>query len=73
MKLRKKTQKKRKVVINTASKLCDKLLNTYTTQYDKCLEDQKERGLSVVNKAEILILDFDRDVLPPTAELQCWS
>ena len=33
----------RKVVINTASKLYDKLLNIYTTKYGNISEDQKKK------------------------------
>ena len=33
---------KRKVLINTASKFYDKILDIYTTQYDKLSEDQKK-------------------------------
>ena len=54
-------QKKRKVVINTASKLYDKLLNIYTTQYDKLSEDSKER-VNVLNRPEMLNLDRDEDL-----------
>ena len=54
---------KRKVVINTASKLYDKLLNIYTTQYDKLSEDSKER-VNVLNRPEMLNLDLDEDDLP---------
>ena len=66
MKLRKKTflTEKRNVVINTAFKLYDTLLNIYKTQYDKLWEDSK-KSLSVINKPEMLILDFDDDDWQP--------
>ena len=48
---------------NTASKLYDKLLNVYTTQYDKLSEDLKKR-VNVLNRTESLTLDFDEDDLP---------
>ena len=51
---------KRKVVINTVSKSYNKLLNIYTTQYNKLLVDLKKR-IDVINKPEMLILDFDED------------
>ena len=37
-----KNLQKRKVVVNTTSKLYDKLLNIYTYQYNKLSEDQKK-------------------------------
>ena len=58
-----KDLEKREVVINTASKLYDNLLNIYTTQYDKFSEDLK-KGVNV------LILDFDKDDLPPMSALK---
>ena len=58
----------KKVVINTPSKLYDKLLSIYTTQYDKISEDLKKRT-SVLCKPEMLILDFDRDDLPQMPEI----
>ena len=54
-------------MINTASKLYDKLLNIYTTQYDKLSKDLNNR-INVLNKPEIL--DFDRDDLPPMLVLE---
>ena len=57
-----KALEKQKFVINTASKLYDKLLNRYTTQYDNISKGLKKR-LSVLNGPEMLILDFDEDDL----------
>ena len=57
-----KALEKQKFVINTASKLYDKLLNRYTTQYDNISKGLKKR-LSVLNGLEMLILDFDEDDL----------
>ena len=42
-KYQEKDLEKRKVVINTASKLYDKRLTIYITQYDKLSEDKKKR------------------------------
>ena len=39
----------RKVVINTASKLYDKLLNIYTTKYHNLSEDQKKKIKVLIN------------------------
>ena len=55
-------------MINTASKLYDKLLNKYTTQYNKLSEDSKKR-VNILNKPEMLILGFDEDDLPPVLPL----
>ena len=58
---------KRKVVVNTASKLYDKLLNIYKNQYNKLSEDQK-KIITVLNKPEMLSLDFTKDdslAMPP--------
>ena len=63
IKLRKKYLEKN-VVIDTGSKLCDNLLNIYATRYDKFSENLKKR-INVLNKPEMLILDFDRGDLPP--------
>ena len=63
-----KDLEKRKVMVNTASKLYDKLLNIYT-QDNKFLEDLKKR-VNVLNKTEMLIIDFDRDDLPPIPALE---
>ena len=63
IKLRKKYLEKN-VVIDTGSKLCDNLLNMYATRYDKFSENLKKR-INVLNKPEMLILDFDRGDLPP--------
>ena len=49
---------KRKVLINTAPKL-----------YNNLLEDLKKR-VNILNKPEMLILDFDRDDLPPMPALE---
>ena len=57
-------------MINTACKLCDTLLDIYKTQYDKLWEDSK-KSLSVLNKSEMLILDFDDDdwlPIPPAED-----
>ena len=62
MKLRKKTWQKGKL-INTASKLYDKLLNIYTTQYNKLSEVSKKR-VNDLNTPEMITLDFDEDDLP---------
>ena len=51
-------------MIDAASKLCDNLLNIYATRYDKFSENLKKR-INVLNKPEMLILDFDRGDLPP--------
>ena len=51
-------------MIDTASILCDNLLNIYATRYDKFSENLKKR-INVLNKPEMLILDFDRGDLPP--------
>ena len=49
-------------MINKGSKLYDKLLNIYKTQYDNLSEDQK---MNVLNRPENLIL-----VLPPMPKLE---
>ena len=46
--------------MNITSKLYDKLLNVYTTQFDNLWEDQKKR-INVLNRPENLTLDFDED------------
>ena len=51
-------------MINTTWKLYDKLLNRYKIQYDKLSEDSKKR-VDVLNKPEMLALDFDEDHLSP--------
>ena len=43
--------------------LCYKLLNIYTTQYDKLSEYSKKR-VNVLDRPESLTLDFDEDDLP---------
>ena len=63
IKVKEKDLEKRKVVINTTSKLYDKLLNIYTTQYGKLSEDSKKR-VNVLKRSECLTLDFDEDDLP---------
>ena len=51
-------------MINAASKLYNKLLNIYTTHYDKLSEDSGKR-VSVLNQPEMSELDFDKcDLLP---------
>ena len=51
-------------MINTASNLCDKLLNIYTIQLDNLSEDQKKR-INVLNRPKNLTLDFDEDDIRP--------
>ena len=62
-------EKIKKVVTNTASKLYDKLLSIYTTQYNKLSEDSTKK-IIVLNKPEMLIFDFDEDDLPPMLPLE---
>ena len=50
-------------MINTASKLYNELLNIYTTRCDNLSEDQKKK-INILNRPEILTLDFDEDDLP---------
>ena len=67
IKAQKEDLEKRKVVVNTASKLYDKLLNIYKNQYNKLSEDQK-KIITVLNKPEMLSLDFTKDdslAMPP--------
>ena len=59
---------KRQIVISSVSRLYDKVLNIYTTQYEKFSEDLKKM-VNIPNKAEILIPDFDRDDLPSISTL----
>ena len=66
--LRKKYLEK-KVVIDTASKSCDNLLNIYATRYDKFSENLKKR-INVLNKPDMLILHFDRGDLPPVPAVE---
>ena len=58
-------------MLATASELYDKLLNIYTTQYFKLLNDQKKR-INVLNRPENLTLDLylDEDHLPPVSPLE---
>ena len=63
IKVKEKDLEKRKVVINTTSKLYDKLSNIYTTQYGKLSEDSKKR-VNVLKRSECLTFDFDEDDLP---------
>ena len=56
-------------MINTASKLYDKLFNIYTTQYDNVPEYNKKR-INVLNCPENVTLDFDEDCLPPMPQLE---
>ena len=60
----KKYLEDRKSKINTASKLCDKLLNIYTAQYNKPTEDQKKM-INFLKRPENLTLGFTEDDLPP--------
>ena len=60
---------KRKVVINKAPKLYDKLLNKYETQYDKIPEDSKKM-LTVVKKTEMFGLNFVENYSPPMPALE---
>ena len=59
---------KRQIVISSVSRLYDKVLNIYTTQYEKFSEDLKKM-VNILNKPEILIPDFDRDDLPSISTL----
>ena len=63
-----KDSAKRQIVISSVSRLYDKVLNIYTTQYEKFSEDLKKM-VNILNKAEILIPDFDRDDLPSISTL----
>ena len=54
-------------MINTASKLYN-LQSIYKTQYDKLSENLKKR-INVLNKPEMLILDFVEDDSPPMSPL----
>ena len=56
-------------MINTTSKLYDKLLYIYTAQYNKLSENSKKME-NVLNKPKMLILDFDEDDLPPIPTLE---
>ena len=49
-------------MIYTASKLYNKLLKICTTQDDRFSENEKKR-ISVLNRAEMLTLDYDEDDL----------
>ena len=49
---------KRRVVINTASRLYDKFLNIYIIQYDKLSENVK-KSISVLDRPENVTLDVD--------------
>ena len=64
-----KALEKRKIMINTASKLYDKLLNIYTTHFHKLSEDLKKR-VNVLNKPETLKFDFGKDDLPQMPPLE---
>ena len=50
-------------MVNTGSKLYYKLLNIYATHYDK-LSDDSKKMVNVLNRPEVLTLDFDEDHLP---------
>ena len=52
---------------NTAFELNEKLLNIYTTQYDKPPADWKKR-INVLNRPEMLTLDFDEHDLPQESD-----
>lgn len=47
-------------MVNTESKLYYKLLNIYATHYDK-LSDDSKKMVNVLNRPEVLTLDFDED------------
>ena len=57
-------------MINNASKLYDKLLNKYETQYNKLSEDQKKM-ITVLNRPRILFLDFIEVDLLAMSVLEC--
>ena len=59
-----KDLEKRKVVVNTVSKLYGSIFNIYKTQYKKLSEYQKN-SINVLNRLESLTLDFIKDDLPP--------
>ena len=65
--MKKNRRKKTCVEFATASELYDKVLNIYTTQYDKLTKAQKKR-IKVRNRPENLVLDLyldeDEDDLP---------
>ena len=67
-----KDLEKRKVVINTASKLYDKLLNIYKTQYNKnkLSEQDNKKKINVLKRPENVTLDFPDDDLPPILALE---
>ena len=50
-------------MVNTESKLYYKLLNIYATHYDK-LSDDSKKMVNVLNRPEVLTLDFHEDHLP---------
>ena len=56
-------------MIDTFSRLYDKLLNIYTTQFDNLSVDQKKR-INVLNRPENATLDFDEDDLRPMPPLK---
>ena len=71
LKIRKKDLEK-KVVVNTASKLYDRLLNIYKTQENKFSEGQKEK-INVLNKPEnvtITLIEVDLSPMPPPPPLE---
>ena len=59
-----KDLEKRKVVVNTVSKLYGSIFNIYKMQYKKLSEYQKN-SINVLNRLESLTLDFIKDDLPP--------
>ena len=56
-------------MINTDSKLSDKLLNICKTQYKKLPEDLKKM-ITVLNKPKMLSLNSIEDDLPPVLALE---
>ena len=54
---------------STASTLHDKLLNTYTAQHNKLLEDLK-KTINVLNKPKMLSLGFTAGHLTPMPALK---
>ena len=54
-------------MIDTASKLYDKILNIYTTNYNKLSGDSKKK-INTLNKPDMLEPDFDKNDLSP---LEC--
>ena len=68
-----KDLEKRKVVIKiVTSKLYDKLLNRYKTQYNKnkLSEQDNKKEINVLKRPENVTLDFADDDLPPILALE---